>query len=68
MRSTLMMKLRSFRTDEEGVTLVEYGIALTLAIIVGVSALTNLGTNVSDEMVDACTVLNNSGTTNTTAC
>ena len=35
MRATLMKKLRSFRHDEEGVTLVEYGIALVLAVTVG---------------------------------
>lgn len=57
MRSALMKKLRSFRSSDEGVTLVEYGIGLTLAVIVGTSALLNLGDNVEASMVDSCTVI-----------
>ncbi|WP_136644776.1 Flp family type IVb pilin [Tabrizicola sp. YIM 78059] len=43
--------------DEKGVTLVEYGIALTLAVTVGVGALTVLGTDVDAEMGQASGVL-----------
>ena len=57
MRSTLMKKLRSFRNDDEGVTLVEYGIGLTLAVVVGTFLLTNLGGNVKGEMQAACKIL-----------
>lgn len=64
MRATLMKKLRSFRRNEDGVTLVEYGIALTLAVVVGATALSNLANNVDGEMTDACTVMNGTGTTN----
>lgn len=39
--------------DEKGVTLVEYGIALTLAVAVGTLALANLGDAVTDQMDDA---------------
>lgn len=53
MRATLMKKLRSFRSNDEGVTLVEYGIALILAVGVGTVALTNLSTAVGDKMTDA---------------
>ncbi|MGP1355256.1 Flp family type IVb pilin [Roseicyclus sp.] len=45
------------RDDERGVTLVEYGIALTLAVIVGTVALLNLGNAVTGEMTQAETVM-----------
>ena len=41
---------RRFRKDERGVTLVEYGIGVTLAVVVGVTALGGLGTTVSTAM------------------
>jgi Flp pilus assembly pilin Flp len=46
-----------FTRDERGVTLVEYGIALTLAVIVGATALTNLGNAVDGEMGAAETIM-----------
>ena len=39
-----------FRRDEEGVTLVEYGVAVALAVLVGTVALSALSTNISDAM------------------
>lgn len=45
--------------DEKGVTLVEYAIALTLAVAVGTAALSNLGTATSGKMDDATGILNN---------
>ena len=45
--------LSSFRRDEKGVTLVEYGIALVLAITVGGFALSSLGTATSGQMTTA---------------
>ncbi|MGL4279654.1 MAG: Flp family type IVb pilin [Albidovulum sp.] len=57
MRSALMKKLRAFRKDDDGVTLVEYGVALTLAVAVGIGALTGLGTTVSGKMDGACNVM-----------
>jgi Flp pilus assembly pilin Flp len=53
MRIQLSQLLRRFARDDRGVTLVEYGIALILAIAVGTTALTNLGTEVSTQMEDA---------------
>jgi Flp pilus assembly pilin Flp len=50
MRISFMQTLKRFRHDEEGVTLVEYGIALILAIVVGGTALTLLGNEVSGSM------------------
>ena len=57
MRATLMKKLRSFRSDEEGVTLVEYGTALVLAVVVGTATLTGLAGDVQVSMDNACNVL-----------
>lgn len=56
MRATLMNKLRTFRSDDEGVTLVEYGIALVLAVVVGTTALINLANMTTASVQDACTV------------
>ena len=50
--------LTSFRRDEDGATLVEYGIALGLAITVGVGAMAALGGDVNDQMTDARCALN----------
>ncbi len=50
----LMMK---FRRDEKGVTLVEYGIALVLAIGVGTGALTLLGDAVDAKMDEGTAAL-----------
>lgn len=42
--------LKTFRRSEDGVTLVEYGIAITLAIVVGGAALGGLGGGISTAM------------------
>ncbi len=57
MRSVLLKNLRAFCKEDEGVTLVEYGIALTLAIAVGTGALAGLGTVIGGEMDGACTAM-----------
>lgn len=41
------------RYDERGVTLVEYGIAIALAVGLGTLALTNLGTEIGNAMTAA---------------
>ena len=53
MLKTFKTSLSAFRRDEDGATLVEYGIALTLAILVGGTALTQLGNDVSASMTSA---------------
>lgn len=68
MRATLMKKLRSFRSDEEGVTLVEYGIALVLAVVVGTSTLGLLASDVTRQMDAACDVINTTGAVATGGC
>ncbi|MEE9427816.1 MAG: hypothetical protein V3V25_06660 [Paracoccaceae bacterium] len=50
MRDVLLKKWIAFRHCDEGVTLVEYGIAITLAILVGGVALTALATAISGSM------------------
>lgn len=54
MMNTLKNLLTEFRTSEDGATLVEYGIALVLAVSVGAGALSVLATNVNQNMTDAC--------------
>ena len=49
--------LSSFRRDEKGVTLVEYGIALVLAVVVGTTALTALGDATDAKMGEAETLM-----------
>ncbi|MGV8988941.1 MAG: Flp family type IVb pilin [Cypionkella sp.] len=46
-----------FQHDDEGVTLVEYGIALTLAVAVGTTALLALGGSVSAYMGKAAALM-----------
>ena len=57
MFSTLKTTFARLHKDEKGVTLVEYGIALTLAVVVGGAALSALGTAVSGEMNAAETIM-----------
>jgi len=53
-----------FRKSESGATLVEYGVALILAIVVGGAALVTLGGDVSETMGIACSsALASAGTT-----
>ena len=49
--------LSTFRRDEDGATLVEYGIALGLAIVVGGGALAALGNDVNASMGSASAAL-----------
>ncbi|SMX22041.1 Flp family type IVb pilin [Boseongicola aestuarii] len=46
--------MKYFYNNESGATLVEYGVALILAIIVGGVALSNLAGETSENLVDAC--------------
>ena len=55
---TILRKMiQKLARDERGVTLVEYGIALTLAIVVGVGSLTALGTNVEESVTAAGNIM-----------
>ncbi|MBC7143315.1 MAG: hypothetical protein H5U18_14360 [Rhodobacteraceae bacterium] len=58
MRATLMKKLRSFRHNDEGVTLVEYGVALVLAVTVGTGVLIAMAGDINAQMDAACNAMN----------
>ena len=49
----MRMLFKTFRKTESGATLVEYGVALVLAIVLGATALANLAGDVSDQMGQA---------------
>ena len=49
--------IQKFRRDEKGVTLVEYGIALILAVTVGTAALGLLGAEVDAQMDEATALM-----------
>jgi Flp pilus assembly pilin Flp len=55
------------RGDERGVTLVEYGVGVTLAVVVGITLLTALGSGINGNLIDAADSMDASGcTTNAT--
>lgn len=45
MKNQMMNMLSRFSRDEDGATLVEYGVALTIVVAVGVGAISMLGDN-----------------------
>lgn len=61
-----LASLRRLKKDEEGVTVVEYGIALAVALGIGATIYTGLSGAVSGRMTAATTLMNGSGTTTTT--
>lgn len=58
----LKKALRRFGRDEKGVTLVEYGIAITLAVAVGTAALSALSTAIEGEMTAATNCIDGTNT------
>ncbi len=58
MYNALLKTFIRFRHNDEGVTLVEYGVSLALAVAVGTGALLTLGTDVSGVMGDASGIMN----------
>ncbi|MCA0272131.1 MAG: Flp family type IVb pilin [Proteobacteria bacterium] len=57
MRSALLNNLRAFRKDDDGVTLVEYGVAVALAVAVGIGALTLLAGDITGALGAAGAVM-----------
>lgn len=57
MKNFLKKTFARLMKDEKGVTLVEYGIALTLAVAVGTTALGLLSTEVIEEVDGAAAIL-----------
>jgi Flp pilus assembly pilin Flp len=57
-----MRKLfQNFRSEESGATLVEYGVALIMAIVLGGTALATLANNTSTQMGKPNTIFTASG-------
>ena len=54
--------LRRFRREDDGATLVEYGIAITLAVTVGTFMLGTLGTAITGEMGEATCIMDDAAT------
>ncbi|PWE49848.1 Flp family type IVb pilin [Thioclava sp. NG1] len=52
-----LASLRRLKNDEEGVTVVEYGIALAIAVGIGSAIYTTLGTGVYKKMAGAATIM-----------
>lgn len=57
MRDLLLKKWIQFRHCDEGVTLVEYGVAVALAVFVGTGALALLGADITGAMAAAGAVM-----------
>jgi pilus assembly protein Flp/PilA len=57
MKTFLKKTFARLMKDEKGVTLVEYAIALTLAVAVGTGALFTLGADVDGQMGEASAIL-----------
>lgn len=57
MKAILKKTFARLMKDEEGVTLVEYAIALTLAVVVGAGFLTSLGDATGGKMNEATVTL-----------
>lgn len=53
----LMTGVKQFIADEEGVTMVEYGLIAALIAIVAIAALTGTGVNVKEAFRLVCTKL-----------
>lgn len=59
MRNTLLKTWVRFQSDERGVTLVEYGIAIALAVTLGTAALATLSGEIGTAMGAAGTAMPN---------
>lgn len=57
MSKVLRTCLGRLRHNDEGVTLVEYGVAVALAVLVGTTALAALSGNISTSMGNAGTAM-----------
>ena len=57
MSNSFQNNSQEFLSDDSGATLVEYGIAIVLAVLVGVAGLTGLAGEVSSNVTDATTTM-----------
>jgi pilus assembly protein Flp/PilA len=51
----IMNKLRLFKSDESGASMVEYGMALLVVAAVGVGLMSSIGAATGERVGDACT-------------
>lgn len=63
MRNAVIKTWNRLLGNEEGLTLVEYGVGAILAVAVGAFALTNLANEVNDQLGEAEAVMEADGTT-----
>lgn len=49
--------IKDFMVEEEGVTMIEYGLLAALIAIVSIAAITTLGTNLHTVFTKVCTAL-----------
>ncbi|OWY17081.1 hypothetical protein B6V73_09545 [Thioclava sp. JM3] len=56
-----LASLRRLKSDEEGVTVVEYGLALAIALAIVGTVYTDLGDAVETQMTDATTIMTGAG-------
>lgn len=55
---SFMKKLRVFKKDESGASMVEYGVALLVVAAIGIGLMNTLGTVTSANVQAACTNVN----------
>ncbi len=57
----LLRKLNEFLKEECGASMVEYAVALIVVTAAGVGFMTAIGTDVGENVTDACQVLDTEG-------
>ena len=58
-------QIEVFTKSQEGATLVEYGVALIMAIVLGAGGLTQLSQTVSDQMAEGSEIMVGEGSVRT---
>lgn len=58
--TNILKKLRLFKRDESGASMVEYGVALLVVTGVGVALMGTLGTETGSKVTAACAVVKGS--------
>ncbi len=55
--NSIIRKIRLFRKDERGVTMIEYALLATLVSIAAITALTTLGTDIAAKFTNIATTI-----------
>ncbi|MGE5466524.1 MAG: Flp family type IVb pilin [Ignavibacteria bacterium] len=64
----LVQGINRFIADDNGVTMIEYGLLAALIAVVSILAITSLGTNLHAVFTSVCNQLKNTLTSGGTAC